>query len=100
MSNATVTGRVLHTERVATSTPNPMFDVTLTDGNTYRTSANISLAYAIQNTEYRDKPHTFGLTRAGRLNGTAVEECDVHAYHISTDELFECNSCANFLGGK
>ena len=100
MSNATVTGRVLYTERVATSTPNPMFDVALTDGNTYRTSANVSLAYAIENPEYRDNLHTFELTRAGRLNGRVERACDVYGQHSTIDELIACKPCDEFLGGN
>ena len=33
-----------------------------------RISDNASLVYAIENPEYRDVPHTFALTRAGRIS--------------------------------
>jgi len=54
---------------------NPAFDVTLDDGATYRTSADVGLAYGIQNPEYRENAHEFELTRPtrnspmGRLTG-------------------------------
>lgn len=80
-----VTGTVVATKRVGTSTMgNPQFDVTLLathiEGTpvepaqtvVVRTSANISLAYAIENPEYRETAHTFDLTPAGRLSGRAV----------------------------
>ncbi len=35
---------------------------------TYRLSNDAGLVYAIENPEYRDEPHTFALTRAGRIS--------------------------------
>ena len=72
-----VVGIVIDTKRVGTSQMgNPTYDVTLSTPTepypgqaVFRTSSDSSLAYAIQNAEYRDTPHIFGLTRAGRLNG-------------------------------
>jgi len=72
-----VVGIVIDTKRVGTSVNgNPTYCVTLStptegyDGQqVFRTKSDISLAYAITNAEYRDKPHIFGLTRSGRLNG-------------------------------
>ncbi len=64
-----VTGRIIRTERVRTSSMgNPTFDVTFDDGSTYRTMTNASLAYEVQNRELRVKAHTYALTRAGRLS--------------------------------
>lgn len=64
----TVTGRVVGTEYASTSYyGNPAYWVTLDNGETYRTMDNSSLAYGIQNPEYRDEPHVFTLTRAGRI---------------------------------
>ena len=64
----TVTGKVVATKRVGTSTMgNPTFMVTLDNGEMYRTMSNTSLAYAIENPEYRDRVHVFTLTKAGRI---------------------------------
>lgn len=35
---------------------------------TFRVSDNASLVYGIENAEYREQPHTFALTRAGRIS--------------------------------
>lgn len=35
---------------------------------TFRVSNDASLVYAIENSEYRESPHTFALTRAGRIS--------------------------------
>lgn len=72
-----VVGTVIGVKRVGTSSMgNPTYDVTLstpTEGYggeaTFRTSSDSGLAYAITNKGYRDEPHIFGLTKAGRLNG-------------------------------
>jgi hypothetical protein len=72
----TITGRVISTERHGhTIYGNPMISLTLapifaSDGytETYRISNDASLVYAIENSEYRNKPHTFALTRAGRIS--------------------------------
>lgn len=101
MSNATVTGRVISTEHAGTSVNgNPSYDVTLTDGNTYRTTSDSSLAYGITNPVYRDNLHTFGLTRAGRLNGRVERACDVYGQHSTIDELIACKPCDDFLEGN
>lgn len=68
----TVIGKVTATKRVGTSTMgNPTYDVTLehVDGShgIYRTMSNTMLAYAIENSNYREDNHVFTLTRAGRL---------------------------------
>ncbi len=70
----TITGRVVKTERATTSYyGNPAFYVTIetADGerSTFRTSTDASIAYAIENSEYRAQPHTFKLTRAWRIYG-------------------------------
>lgn len=42
------------------------------DGHlTVRISDNASLVYAIENAEFRETPHTFVLTRAGRISHVA-----------------------------
>ena len=81
MSNATVTGTVASVIRHGhTVYGNPIMSVTLVvariDGIpvsseslvTVRISDNASLVYGIENPEYRDEPHTFALTRAGRIS--------------------------------
>jgi hypothetical protein len=35
---------------------------------TVRISDNASIVYGIENADYRDRPHTFALTRAGRIS--------------------------------
>lgn len=69
-----VTGKVLATDRVGVSgNANPVYDVSIVDSegtaHIHRTSADVGLVYGITNPGYRDNAHTFGLTRAGRLNG-------------------------------
>lgn len=67
-----VTGRVTAVKRLGlTHSGNPIlaiqFDAT---GETWhRVSDDASLAYGIEAPEYADTPHTFELTRAGRLSG-------------------------------
>ena len=82
MSNAnTVTGTVAKVIRHGhTIYGNPMLSVALNvsqiDGIpaesealvTVRVSDNASIVYGIENPEYRDGPHTFALTRAGRIS--------------------------------
>jgi hypothetical protein len=81
-----VTGFVTYIDRHGhTVNGNPMMSVTLqiggavtgagnTEGWTlgvrvsYRLSNDASLAYAIDNAEYRNQPHTFALTAAGRIS--------------------------------
>ena len=65
-----VTGRVVDTHRHGNTVyGNPIYSVTLDNGQTYRISDNASLNYGIANAEYRDVPHVFDLTRAGRISG-------------------------------
>ena len=72
---STITGLVIDTKRVSTSAyGNPAYEVTIssategTDGIvTLRTMDNAGVAYCIGNSEYRDTPHIFHLTRAGRI---------------------------------
>ena len=73
----TITGRVVRTERLGhTKWGNPMFNVGIegSNGDSYviRLANDAGLAYAINNPEYRDEPHTFELTKAGRLSGVVV----------------------------
>lgn len=77
---SSITGKVTRTERAGASYyGNPAFKVAIEDEtgdiHLHRTSSNVMLAYAINNPEYRDEPHTFHLTRAGRItHATEVEE--------------------------
>ena len=68
----TIAGKVVHVKRHGhTVYGNPIISVSLdTDGygQWHRISDNASLAYAIENAEYRDVAHTFALTRAGRIS--------------------------------
>jgi hypothetical protein len=74
----TITGTVTHVQRKGhTIYGNPIMDVTLianTDEphhyqiSDYRISDNASLIYAIENPEFKESPHTFALTRAGRIS--------------------------------
>lgn len=79
MAQQTVTGTVTRVERLGTTVwGNPMHRVEIWDGqesesgyhytDTFRISNDASLNYAINNSEYRDEPHTFVLTRAGRIS--------------------------------
>ena len=82
MSNAsTVTGTVANVIRHGhTVYGNPMMSLALVvsqiDGTpaesealvTVRVSDNASMVYCIDNPEYRSEPHTFALTRAGRIS--------------------------------
>jgi hypothetical protein len=76
MADNTVTGVVTNVQRLGTTVwGNPMHAVTLStptegfDGiSTFRISNDSSLNYAIGNSEYRDTPHVFVLTRAGRIS--------------------------------
>jgi hypothetical protein len=51
---------------------NPMMSLVLEydDGETetFRISNNAGLVYGIENPEYREQPHTFALTAAGRIS--------------------------------
>lgn len=79
MSNHTVTGVVLDVHRLGhTVYGNPIMSIDLWDGResesgyryreTYRISDNTALVYEIANPEFRNEPHTFVLTRAGRIS--------------------------------
>jgi hypothetical protein len=52
---------------------NPIMTVVLqyddTERETFRISDNASLVYEIENPEFREQPHTFTLTAAGRISG-------------------------------
>ena len=72
-----ITGTVARVERIGhTAYGNPIkrvyLDARAVDGTDwsgiYRISDNAALVYAIENAEYRDEPHTFALTRAGRVS--------------------------------
>lgn len=72
-----VTGRVIRVQRHGhTYYGNPMKSVHLECASVegkdhsgiYRISDNSSLVYEIENGEFRDEPHTFVLTRAGRIS--------------------------------
>jgi hypothetical protein len=71
----TITGRVIRTIRHGhTAYGNPMMSVVMEGANRligeypYRISDNASLVYEIENAEFRAEPHTFALTRAGRIS--------------------------------
>ena len=100
MNTYTVTGIVTHTKRVGTSVNgNPTYEVEIRDdhaaiGEAYslhRTMSDTMLAYAIENPEYRDAPHVFILTRAGRIRSaltvakylatTTGADSSARAYH-------------------
>ena len=64
----TVTGIVAKVYRKGlTIYGNPIVDV-IVDGDEYRISDNASLIYAIDNAEFKEYPHTFALTKAGRIS--------------------------------
>lgn len=71
----TVTGLITSVEYYGTSlSGNPSWEVEIMDmdGNFSKhiTSANVSLAIGLnQRSDLRNTPTTYGLTRAGRLNG-------------------------------
>lgn len=74
-----VTGTITRVERMGhTVYGNPIMRVyiecTAVDGTDrsgiYRISDNASIVYGIENPEYLDEPHTFVLTRAGRISHT------------------------------
>lgn len=52
---------------------NPIMSVVLqyddTERDTFRISDNASIVYEIENPEFREQPHTFTLTAAGRISG-------------------------------
>lgn len=66
---STITGKVVNVIRHGhTYYGNPTMSVQLDTGETYRISNNAGLVYGIENREFRDEPHTFALTRAGRIS--------------------------------
>jgi hypothetical protein len=61
-------GVITHIERIGTSTlGNPTFRVHLDNGNTYRTKSNSSVAYEIQNSDFRGPTVRLLLTEAHRI---------------------------------
>lgn len=72
MSKNTVTGIVTYVETTGhTFYGNPIKVIELLADSShqrYRISDNSSLAFEIGNGEFRDEPHTFALTRAGRIS--------------------------------
>lgn len=85
---ATVTGRVVRVIRHGhTAYGNPMMSVVLDVSQiddtpaeriapvTIRIQNNASIVYGIENLEYRDEPHTFRLSRAGRIE--SLQRCEV-----------------------
>jgi hypothetical protein len=72
----TVTGFVTHVARQGhTLYGNPIMSVTINDNpadmsnaDIYRISDNAGIVYGIENPEYKSEPHTFALTRAGRIS--------------------------------
>lgn len=71
----TVTGLIVAmNSRNNTASGNPMWDVEIMDMDgdiqTYTTSADVSLAWGLDSRkDLRNTVTTYGLTRAGRLNG-------------------------------
>jgi hypothetical protein len=91
----TITGTVLYTEHHGpTMYGNPMVSVHLVspevDGvsehGTYRISDNASIAYGIDNAEYRDTAHTFALTRAGRISHVVRSTTTRYARDLHTGD--------------
>lgn len=75
-----ITGTVERSERIGmTYYGNPIYRVylkaTAVDGSDwsgiYRISDNAAIVYGIENPEYREEAHTYQVTRAGRLSGSA-----------------------------
>ena len=73
----TITGTVVSTERAGTSSKgNPTYLVRIDTGTTtvaLLTESNSGLAYGIENREYRERAHTFNLTRYGRIRSVVRE---------------------------
>lgn len=72
----TVSGLIVGVHRIGTTVnANPVYtvDIVTLEGDVehYRTSSDISLAYGLPSrTDLRNTVTTYGLTRAGRLNGS------------------------------
>jgi hypothetical protein len=69
----TITGTVSRVERKGHTVYGNPIKIVHIEGNrpgsgVFRISDNASLAYQIENGEFRDQPHTFALTRAGRIS--------------------------------
>jgi hypothetical protein len=68
----TITGKVIRVYRHGyTVYGNPIMSIVLEGdewGVSHRISDNANLVYQINNPEFRDDPHTFALTRAGRIS--------------------------------
>lgn len=73
MSNASITGKVTAVKRHGvTQYGNPTMSIQLdTSGPLvwWRVSDNAGIVYGIENSEYREIPHTFDVTKSGRLSG-------------------------------
>ena len=87
----TVTGKVTRVIRHGhTINGNPIMSIVIdrTDGgstewgDTWRISNDAGLVYAIENAEYRDRPHVFDVTAAGRISGYTMT---VPEYLAKTD---------------
>ena len=78
---ATITGHVVAVKRhghtvYGNPTMSAVIHLTAIDGVeavtstpvTVRISDNASIVYGIENADYRERPHTFALTRAGRIS--------------------------------
>jgi len=72
MATKTLTGTVARVIRHGhTVYGNPIMSIVLDGdewGASHRISDNASMVYEIENPEFRDDPHTFALTRAGRIS--------------------------------
>jgi len=68
MKRDTITGTVDAVRRHGhTYYGNPIMSI-LVNGAWFRISNDAAIVYGIENTEYRNEPHTFNLTRAGRIS--------------------------------
>jgi hypothetical protein len=65
----TITGKITNVKRHGhTVYGNPMVSVQIDGGDWYRVSYDSGLVYGIENPEFRETPHVFALTRAGRIS--------------------------------
>jgi len=66
----TITGKVTAVKRHGhTVYGNPMMSIQIDGGEWLRISNDASIVYGIENPEFREIPHVFALTRAGRISG-------------------------------
>lgn len=65
---------------------NPRFRVTFTNGLVAQTQTDSSVAYSIENSEYRDVPVLVDFTRAGRIFGIAVAPVAYEIPDVEPDE--------------